>query len=344
MPHHPFNAKNSSETHRPQVQLGMALTANSSSNGDSNVPVNLVIVLNSVSFAVCLLASILVLCIKLYKLLVYRLALYQTLAALTLTADALFNAAISRNFPAGPLCVAVAWFSLYSQWMKLLFTIWLTFHLFCFAVLHKNLKKLEMLYVATSLLIPAAVAVVPLTTHTYGHSPLGCYIHGENNGTIRVALIQRYALWEVPAIAILVAASLVMVVMVIKLVSRVCWRFKYEPIIDGDTYWKALKQLLPLAAFPILFLIFLVPVSVYSFSAEGPTVNAALRLTAAICFPLWSMASGLTLIIHITVACLCRNIKIWHQVTHFTPSRAARAHVTTQASSTHFSPQHEDDS
>ena len=59
---------------------------------------------------------------------------------------------------------------------------------------------------------------------------------------------------------ILLAASIAMVVMVIKLTGRVCLRSKYEPITDGDQYWKALKQLLPLAAFPIVFLICEVPI------------------------------------------------------------------------------------
>ena len=66
------------------------------------------------------------------------------------------------------ICVAVGWMILYAEWMKLLFTIWVTFHLFCFGVLHKNLKKLEVLYVVTSLLVPALIAIVPLVTHAYG--------------------------------------------------------------------------------------------------------------------------------------------------------------------------------
>ena len=39
----------------------------------------------------------------------------------------------------------------------------------------------------------------------------------------------------------------------IKLACTICWRLSYEPLSEGDQFWNALKQLLPLAAFSILF-------------------------------------------------------------------------------------------
>eukprot|EP00731_Ephydatia_muelleri_P036461 Em0259g4a len=111
-------------------------------------------VANGVSVLVCLLAAILLCCLKLYKKIVYRLALYQ------------------------------------------------------------NLKKLEVLYVVTSLLIPALIAIVPLVTHAYGLSPggNGCYIYANTS----VAFIERLALWDGPTMLMLIAASTAMVVMVTK--------------------------------------------------------------------------------------------------------------------------------
>ena len=135
----------------------------------------------------------------------------------------------------------MGWFSLYSQWMKLLFTMWVTFHLFCFAVLHKNLKKLEVLpYAVTSLLVPAVVACIPLLTHSYGRSPDGtnCFMYAEDD----IAFTERIAIWDGPAMFILLATSTAMVVMVIKLTGSVYLRSKYEPITDGDQFWKALNS------------------------------------------------------------------------------------------------------
>ena len=105
------------------------------------------------------------------------------------------------------------------------------------------------------------IAVVPLITKAYGRSPDGiyCYIYVRNN----VASIERFALWDGPSMTILLAVSTAMVVMGIKLASKVCSRSKYEPITDGDQYYKALQELLPLAAFPVLFFILQIPALIY---------------------------------------------------------------------------------
>ena len=277
-------------------------------------------VVNGVSVLVCLLAAILVFALKLHKIVVYRLALYQVLAALVYATVKLLQVIMVdyRNKPDiyDRVCIAIGWLSIYSSWMKLLFTMWVTFHLFCFAVLHKNLKKLEVLYVVTSLLVPAVIASVPLITHSYGYSLVdGCYLPAYFNGTYLIdAVIETVALWDGPAIVILLASSIAMVVMVIKLAHSVCWRLKYEAITDDDQYWNALKQLLPLAAFPILFFIFILPVSVYDvyYSFITPTPNNGLVITACVFIALWTIASGVTLIVHISVVRLpvfCRKLR-----------------------------------
>eukprot|EP00731_Ephydatia_muelleri_P013401 Em0007g711a len=224
----------------------------------------IIAVTNGFSVLICLLAAIFVCFLDLYTKVVYRLAVYQ-----------------------------------------LLFTMWVTLHLFCFAVLHKNLKKLEPLYVATSLLIPALIAAVPLTTNTYHLTPLTtCWIDDAPNMTTGgMGNVETFALWYGPAMVILLAASATMVVMVIKLACTVCWRLSYEPLSEGDQFWNALKQLLPLAAFPILFCFFIMPPFVLHIYQAMETVSCPLGLyiLSSVCFSLWSMTSGITLIVHISV-------------------------------------------
>ena len=299
---------------------------------------------NCVSVLVCLMAAILVLHLKLYKMLVYRLTLYQVLSALVLASvsvmqEMLINYDDSSNIY-GHICIAIGFLVLHTEWMKLLFTMWVTFHLFCFAVLHKNLKKLEVLYVVTSLLVPALIAAVPLVSHTYGLSgDGGCYIYANTS----VAFIERLALWDGPAMLILVASSTAMVVMVIKLASHMYRRYEYEPITDGDQFTKALKQLLPLAAFPILFFIFEIPVFLYHISTtQHSTPNKGLYIVYVICFSLWNMASGATVIIHISVARICgrkrRPIKPDHlSVTSHCLAIKLEASECHAISATHFS-------
>ena len=70
------------------------------------------------------------------------------------------------------VCRTIGYLELYTEWVKLLFTMCITFHLFCFGVFHNNLKKLEVLYFVMSLLVPAVIAAVPLMTNTYGRIAL----------------------------------------------------------------------------------------------------------------------------------------------------------------------------
>ena len=140
--------------------------------------------------------------------------------------------------------------------MKLLFTMWVIVHLFCFGVLHKNMKRFEVMYVVTSLLVPAVIASLPLRSHSYGLSPTGTgclIINGNGSNT---AVIERLVLWDAPANSILLIGSVAMSVIVIKLTHRACSRLQ---ITDNDPFSKAAKHLLPLAAYPIIFFFLLMP-------------------------------------------------------------------------------------
>ena len=268
-------------------------------------------VLNGTSVLVCLLAAIIVFALKLHSKIVYRLALYQVLSALAFsmveTLEIIFVNYDKSPVVYGRLCTTIGWLVVYTQWIKLLFTAWLTVHLFCFGVLYKNLKKLEILYVVTS---PAVIATVPLITKSYHINPLGCYIF-DANGTNSAAKIEWFALWNIPALIILLVASIAMVIMVINMAYKVCLRLKTEGITDGDQYWKALKQLLPLAAFPILFFLFVIPGFVYSvYEAESSTTNESSVILAAVFIPMWGISSGMALLGHILMARLyCVHVR-----------------------------------
>ena len=275
--------------------------------------------LNGVAVLVCLLASILVFRLKLHKKVVYRLALYQVLASLAFamveTLQIIFIHYDETNVAYVRVCATVGFFSLYTRWTKLLFTMWVTFHLFCFGVLGKDMKKLEVGYVVTSLLVPALISVVPLITSTYQLSPFHtyCYIEIHNaNESLQIELLENLILWDIPAILILAVSSFAMTALVKKITRLLCKRSKYEPITAGDKFWKALKELLPLAAFPILFFVFIIPsiiLHIYS-SVVHVAVPEALVVTAMVFTSFWSIASGATLITHILMAsCFKKKVK-----------------------------------
>ena len=210
---------------------------------------------------------------------------------------------------------------------------WVTFHVFCFAVFHKNLKKLEVLYVVTSLLVPVVIAAVPLLTGTYGQDPnIGsCWIEVENKHSdlqVNVVAIETYALWDGPAMILLVAASIAMSVMVTKLAHTVWRRSAYRSLEGDDPFWKALKHLMPLAVFPILFFIFEIPLFIFHvYVGQHSRSIGGVLISAEVCFSLWSMASGAVLIIHIAVAKMCGR-KHKHNTADHNPAVVTQQLVT----------------
>lgn len=99
-----------------------------------------------------------------------------------------------------------------------------------------------------------------------------------------------------------------MAVMVTKLCCIVHWNQSYESIDDGVQFRKALKHVLPLAAFPIMLIFLLLPEIAYDIYSYWSFLNEALLLTSSIRNPLWSLSSGVTLLVHITVVkCLANK-------------------------------------
>ena len=195
-----------------------------------------------ISVLLCLVAVAVVCKQKLHKILVYRLAMYQVLSAMEFSILWIIE---SMNFLS--LNVAVVLYSLLmgSSFIKLMFTVWISIHLFALAVFHKNLKRLERLYVVSSLLIPLAVTIVLLVINL-----TGC--HG--NSTY---------LWEeiifIIIFAVLVIVSLVMVVMGTILCHRACQRRNILLSEYDKQHKKALREMLPLLLYPIFFLLLAMP-------------------------------------------------------------------------------------
>ena len=262
------------------------------------------------SILVCLVAAILVFWLKLYKSVVYRLSLYQVLAALVYAIAELWQLNLLNKYETNPnthQCTTLGWATLYFICVNLLFTMWVAIHLFCYGALHKDLSKLELWYVVTSLLVPAVVACVPLITNSYGFSPIdGCYIPVytiNSSHRIEVAVVERFVLWEGPAMTILLISSAAMVTLLIKLTHLIKSKYKlYETLPNSDHFWKALKQLVPFTVFSILFCVSQIPYLVYDIHySTSPSTPHGLVVFGNISMYIWSTICGLSLIVHILV-------------------------------------------
>ena len=279
-----------------------------------------------VSVATCSVAVLAVLCSKppLYKLLTYRLALYQVIASLTLHASeglALLQL-YSRISQIDLTCIASGLLLEYCLWMKLLFVVCLTFHLFCFAVLNKNLQKLEPFYIAISTIFPIVPACIPLTTSSYGTAGAWCWIPEEKVSkncsveSYRTGTIEEYTLWLGPVTIALALDNIAVIAIFVTLLCRACNRKRSG---DESRYLlsqsqrlepnkEAFRQMLPLLAYPIIFFILnLIPLVRRIYEVAAHNNMFILSLLHAILGPSWGFFSGLALIAHVCLIRRCEH-------------------------------------
>ena len=317
-----------------------------------------------ISVLLCL-ATVAVVCKqRLHKTLVYRLAMYQVLSAMEFSIlwmiasiyridlfTLLSNKETYEVFKAS--IIVLDSLLMGSSFIKLMFTVWISIHLFALAVFHKNLQRLERLYVVSSLVIPLAVTIVLL-----GINLTGC--HG-----------YRTYRWEeiifIIIFAVLVIVSLLMVVMGTILCHRACRR-RNAVLSEYDTqHKKVLREMLPLLLYPIFFLLFTMPifdVAVYDFVTPEYnvtylyynttiTVNLEAPLLFALVAPFWSFTTSLLLISHLCVVRCINKKKVLQfrnrvqrvRQQYNTEEGSATINETTllcQKSDTHFSAPTED--
>ena len=274
---------------------------------------------NGVTVFVCFVAILVTVFLGLFRQTVYRLALYQVLAAIEVGMVLIAQIHL-LNDPDGSFCIAMAFLFTQAMWAKLILTIWVTFHLVAFAVFHKNFKKLEIFYLITTLLFSCLVASLPFTTQSYGLSGSWCWIEDtEDNcekGTKDTrGIIEQFALWFGPSTAILLTTVLAMIVMLVVLAKRSRPRSEKNTTITVTGHYqnrKALKQLLPLAAYPILFCLFnMFPLADYLYDALHTSANESiLESVSAVCNAGLGFSTGMALILHIIMSkFLARNRK-----------------------------------
>ena len=178
-------------------------------------------------------------------------------------------------------------------WMKACFGCCITFHLFCFAVLLKNMRKLEPLYVISSILFPIAISSIPLITKSYGPTGEWCWIQTKKcDKDYAVGDIELIAVWFGPALVLLILQCIAMLTMIITVHYR-AHRKCDENVFGREQNNVAFRQLLPLVAYPVLFSILIIPLliaRVYGFTSSTP--NHGLQVLLAICIPAWSFAVG----------------------------------------------------
>ena len=218
-----------------------------------------------ISFSLGMVAILLVFCLKLHKLFTYRLAMYQVMAGI------MFSLVMFLSFPMifynGSLpfviiCKLQAFFIEYFIWMKLLFTISLTFHLFCLVVFLKNFKQLELFYILFSTLFPVLFSWIPFIHNTYGLAGAWCWIRNRDTDCATKhyyeGIVEEFTLWYGPLFGCLTISLVAVAVILAVMVWRVCRSQSVrQPLLENylkEKHKETLKELLPLLIYPAIFL------------------------------------------------------------------------------------------
>ena len=279
------------------------------------------------STLICVIALFITCYYRLYKRFAHRLVIYQLLSAiifsLVCSAELSF---LNFNYDDSPmimkaLCGAVGFLLSVTIGIKFIITFCLTFHLFMFAVFLKDLYRLEPLYVITSFGIPLLFDWIPFVNGLYGLTGAWCWIKNWKgncpNDKIMIGTIEQYAFEYAPGI-VLFFIDLILIIVTIGVLlyrsyCRDCHPVKeaaeYDPLLkrQAERQKKALKEILPLISYPIIFMILFLPSLIQRI--YGAIVPEAERyfvfVLQAITVPCWSLFVGCTVIIHIFIMKCC---------------------------------------
>ena len=187
--------------------------------------------------------------------------------------------------------------------------------MFSLAVCLKDFQKLEIGYVLFSILFPLLYSWIPFIHNSYGVSGAWCWIRDwkDDCATQKYleGIIEQFALWYGPLFISLTLTIVAAFITLIVLAQRAYTHKnpEHEPLIEEQRNQKkkALHELLPLLAYPVIFFIIsMFPLVNRFYSAISSNASFELVLAHSITEPLYGFFSSWALIIHILVA---RHIK-----------------------------------
>ena len=265
-----------------------------------------------ISSTVCIIAVSTALFLKLYKYFSYRLAIYQVLSSLFFSMAEILTLSL-LNYNGDEYyqiaCKVDAFLAEYTVWVKLLFTLCVSFHFFCLTVCLRNFENFEAAYILISVLLPLLFTWIPFIDDLYGLAGAWCWIkvwkdncasHHSLEGTI-----EQFTLWYGPLFVSLTVVLVGFLIIPVSLAWRKSQRktnSENERLLmkEKDLEIKeAIKRLLPLLAYPAIFYVLaLFPLINRIYSAVSNYASYDLAVAHASTQSSWSFFSGLALIIH----------------------------------------------
>eukprot|EP00731_Ephydatia_muelleri_P037798 Em0565g5a len=256
----------------------------------------------------CLFALSWLVFLKLYRQLLYRLAAYQVVGSLLLSTCQVFQFHfMSYDDSKYTLCVIVAYLDQVAALIKLIFGGWVHLPSFLLCDLLQEPYK-------AGALVYHNISTAPFCD--FGHSfsdrvvwanGQWCWIQVRRFGCeYLTGFVEQFVTFYGPLTLLLVLESSAMLIMLVTVYYRSCKKEDVRVFGSGQNK-TVFKQLIPLVAYPIIFCTFSIP-PLINRVYELTSPNYGLRIFSSTCFPISSLAAGLTLTAHIAiVTCFARR-------------------------------------
>ena len=240
---------------------------------------------------------------KAHKMFSQRLVLYVLTSVLAHSGVLVVQAAVKYTNILG-LCKTLAFLLQYALGLKFLFIFWITFYLYLLAEFNciLNKGKHEAVYVISSVVIPLLLAFVPLFTNTYGLvGGAWCWIMSTDNNCkpLTAGVIEQFVLWYGPLV-VLAVLDVLAITRIAYILCKRAWKYDREhrdPSLPNINHKAALKEVLPVIAYPILFH----ATSLFSLADRLTNSSFGLTLAQIIVIPSWGWIAAVTLLIYLHV-------------------------------------------
>ena len=159
---------------------------------------------------------------------------------------------------------------------------------------------------SVSVLLPLPFACVPFVTNSYGLAGAWCWIRATDNdcNTLVVGIAEQFALNYIPLFIITVSTipAIVVIVCILCKRARAYNREHRNPLLPKQNHRAALKEVLPLIAYPIIFhaLSFVAIANRTERAITGQSPFGLVYVQSMI-EPMWGLLASITMLIHLCV-------------------------------------------
>ena len=250
-----------------------------------------------VSALCCIFVTGLVFLLKKHYFFIQRLVLYHCLAALLRSFSTILRlhrlGYNSEGEALDVVCTISGFTGQLTLWILIMDYSVITFTLLMTVVFHKNVARLEGLFVVLIFIFPLTFNWIPFINNTYGRAGLWCWIRTVNYDDCskhRFGVILRDVLWNVPfLIVLLVMIPMFLITIIYVARQRCCKRGKDTHNPEMERMRKHLnEQVFPLLFFPfgVIFLNLFPTINVIYGYINANNPSYAIWMLHAICSPL----------------------------------------------------------